>query len=700
MGSCALPAKVGIAINQHARDPIMSDLPASSSTSALLTVGGSLSDVIETNGDKDWVRIDLAPGEWVQVVQRGTGQSPLEDAFMSVYDDDGNLVTSDDELNSENSDFDAAVVFGGGAGGTYYIEAGAYRDMFRGGYTLDAVSVAPPTTDLLGTLDSGTQRNDSDNVVTVYFVPSGQRRDGLTSEGWTAYEQQRFEAGLAAIAAVANITFVTTTNPNADFQLVLDSDEFVNEDGSANRGLLGYFYLPFGTTSVGAFNAEGFGWNTNGGLEEGGLGFATIVHEALHGLGLAHPHDGSSVVPAVDIEFDDLGVNGLNQGVFTTMSYNSGYAGVANFSNNYGGEAGPMALDIAALQQLYGANTSTATGDDTYLLPNTNSAGTAWRSIWDAGGEDTIEYAGSRDVTIDLRAATLTNELGGGGFLSSAAGRSGGFTIANGVVIENASGGSGNDLLIGNAAGNTLSGNDGNDRLIGGAGDDELFGGNDSDLILGDAGDDVIHAGSGNDVTHGGAGDDTIDSGGGNDTVFGNSGSDHILGDSGTNELYGNSGKDVIDGGSDSDIINGGSGDDILRGHLSDDILLGERGRDTLEGGSGNDVLNGGLDADTLTGGEGADVFVFSYASDSFASQRDTITDFEIALDQIDLSSVATSQALTFIGSDSFDSAAQVRLAQSGSDTIVQLDKDGDGIAEMEIHVVGVSGLTSGDFII
>lgn len=51
---------------------------------------------------------------------------------------------------------------------------------------------------------------------------------------------------------------------------------------------------------------------------------------------------------------------------------------------------------------------------------------------------------------IDLRSATLEYTNGGGGYISYVAGVHGGFTIADGVVIENATGGSGADTLIGN----------------------------------------------------------------------------------------------------------------------------------------------------------------------------------------------------------------------------------------------------------
>ena len=100
----------------------------------------------------------------------------------------------------------------------------------------------------------------------------------------------------------------------------------------------------------------------------------------------------------------------MNQGIFTMMTYNDGWntgPDGASPSPNFGWEGTAMALDIAALQYLYGANQGFATGNDTYLLKNINEPGTFYTCIWDAGGVDTIRQDGSLDCTIDLRAATL-----------------------------------------------------------------------------------------------------------------------------------------------------------------------------------------------------------------------------------------------------------------------------------------------------
>ena len=76
----------------------------------------------------------------------------------------------------------------------------------------------------------------------------------------------------------------------------------------------------------------------------------------------------------------------------------------------------------------------------------------------------------------------------------------GGYSIANGVVIENAKGGAKGDLLIGNTANNMLEGNGGKDALFGFDGNDTLKGGADDDEMTGGDGNDRLEGGAGTDV--------------------------------------------------------------------------------------------------------------------------------------------------------------------------------------------------------
>lgn len=563
----------------------------------------------------------------------------------------------------------------------------------------------------------GTQL-DASEPINVFFVGRGGSRfigegDSYTSEGFNAYEQAQIMAALGAIEDVTNLKFNVVTNAaNADFQLVLDTNE-IGADG-----YLGVFNPPGETyEGIGIFNGIGAGWDRSagGGLEPGGYGYTTIVHELLHGLGLAHPHDTggtSSVMEGVSTAFNSYGENDLNQGIFTTMSYNSGYAngptgnrGASSLS--YGYEAGPMALDIAALQSLYGAGNHRG-GNTVYNLPDSNGTGTSWQSIWDTGGTDEIRYSGIRDITIDLREATLKQGDGGGGFVSMARNISGGFTIANGVMIENATSGSGDDWLVGNHGANEIDGNDGNDTIYGRDGDDILWGGAGRDYLSGGRDADILWGENGNDRIAGGGGRDALRGGNGNDVIIGGTDIDALYGGADNDRMYGGSYGDRMKGGIGNDRLFGGTGRDTMRGEDGADRLFGGHDSDALYGGNGNDLIEGGGGRDRAQGNGGQDTFIFSDLADvdRGSSRRDIIGDFANDVDTLDLSNidadatVGGNQAFDFIGRAGFTEAGQLRVQWSESRIVLQADVDGDGASDFEIELRNLASIQANDILL
>ncbi|MGB1539332.1 MAG: LamG-like jellyroll fold domain-containing protein, partial [Rickettsiales bacterium] len=108
---------------------------------------------------------------------------------------------------------------------------------------------------------------------------------------------------------------------------------------------------------------------------------------------------------------------------------------------------------------------------------------------------------------------------------------------------------------------------------------------------------------------------------------------------------------------------------------------------------------------DVLTGGGGDDIFHFASVRDSGvgAGNRDSITDFKQGTDadQIDFSDLALGGAGAFIGNAAFSGALELRWEQVGADTVLQIDADSDGAADMEILLENFTGtgLSAGDFI-
>ncbi len=143
--------------------------------------------------------------------------------------------------------------------------------------------------------------------------------------------------------------------------------------------------------------------------------------------------------------------------------------------------------------------------------------------------------------------------------------------------------------------------------------------------------------------------------------------------------------------------------DNQITGGTGADVLLGGAGNDNLNGAQGQDSLYGGAGSDLLTGGAGADFFIFKTSAES----SDTITDFEHLNDRIDLhliDSVATwagNQAFNFIGDADFGmKAGQLRFDVASDGVHVQGDTNGDGVADFDLFLEGVTTLTSADFIL
>lgn len=234
---------------------------------------------------------------------------------------------------------------------------------------------------------------------------------------------------------------------------------------------------------------------------------------------------------------------------------------------------------------------------------------------------------------------------------------------------------------LGTRRAEVIEGTAGNDHLRAGGGDDEVTALGGDDVLIGGRGSDTLDGGAGNDTIR--AGDDAS-TGGPVPTLVAVSG----------DELYGEDGNDHLVGGAGRDLISGGTGDDRLIGGDGDDILAGGEGRDRM------------------TGGAGADRFVFADAVESPRRAADTVTDFDrsegdvIDLGPIDADpGVPGDQGFAYIGDAAFSgtravpASAELRWEAKARGVLVQADIDGDGRADLEIMVLGATGMVAEDFL-
>ena len=555
--------------------------------------------------------------------------------------------------------YETGLSFYAATGGTYYLQAYGYHQAtggtpMIGGYTIDVSSRALADMDPLEAFIWDSAENvTADEIVNgvptvyIYFGAAGENfGSGETTYGW---QQNQIDAVMHVLnnqyTPVTGFNYVITNDASeATFKMITVQNttygaRFYPQDEAAYGPLAG----------VGSFNLLSGGFGTDpGSLLPGGFSYAVILHEFGHAHGIAHPHDtggGSEILAGVTAATGSLGAYNLNQGVYTVMSYNDGwplhpdgaraYAGPSNSGTGWSETLG--AFDIATLQARGYLTQPTNTGDTVYALVD-NQADASYQTILDTGGDDTIQYVGPRDVQIDLTAATLDYSPTGGGAISYASGVFGGFTIANGVVIENATGGNGNDVLIGNSADNGLTGGGGSDTVVyalatgsvtvdlvaqtasGGGGSDTL---DSIESAVGSRFNDVLTGNAGDNMLDGGDGDDLLIGGDGVDTLSYASVSGGVTVDLRINGLQTTGG-----GGNDTT-----SGFENLTGSAYNDTLIGTDGNNVMQGGAGNDVLQGLLGTDTLTyaGSTAAVSVLLSNASAQITggAGTDTISGFE-----------------------------------------------------------------------
>ena len=315
---------------------------------------------------------------------------------------------------------------------------------------------------------------------------------GYAPQGLTVYQQQQAKLCLQAWQDVANIKLVEVDSPekamitfgyyhgfssqhaHTAIRFSTQPDYYVNSIDSTISN-----QIWFNIDSLSSLKHPALGNDVR----------KTYIHELGHALGLDHPGNYSSTNGGYEYNApykqDSHQFSVMSYWDETTTGANHKYDetnGYYTYHMTYH-TAAPLLHDIAAIQKIHGANTTTRTGDSVYGFNSntdrdfyslTDSNQKAVFCVWDAGGNDTLDFSKySQKQRINLNEDSFSDV---GGF-------KGNVSIAQHTIIENAIGGSGNDVIVGNDTNNTIEGGKGDDIIYGGKGQDTLWGGNRNDVV-------------------------------------------------------------------------------------------------------------------------------------------------------------------------------------------------------------------------
>lgn len=343
----------------------------------------------------------------------------------------------------------------------------------------------------------GVLMNDHHSHTDTATLLSGHRWAGQDGDGHTlvtySFSQAHSQYGADVAAFSATLTAFSAED-QAQVRQVLDGIEAVCNlrfvevpDDGVQCGLIRYAY----SQAPNQAGHTGFGFGPSSRPEAGDVWIGAaqtalewvhmrphlFLHETLHALGLKHPFDGAQQLAAED--------NFMGN---TVMSYSAIAGAPYGALSRY--PVTPMPLDIAALQDLYGASSHNE-GDTVYDLSGIDFQ-SGFSALWDGGGIDRLDASQlAHSVQLDLRQGQRSDV---GAQVQAFGYQPAGLdfdvsrldydhTLALCADIENATGSQFGDLLIGNDLDNVLDGGAGDDLFVVAAGRKKIIGGAGRDTV-------------------------------------------------------------------------------------------------------------------------------------------------------------------------------------------------------------------------
>jgi hypothetical protein len=472
-------------------DSVLAETGANLSGPAKLVTAARVQQMIDSGFDSglDIALVLSAASSEIRLV------SPVLVGLASVIDAAKSTISGSEDPNTDNADL---------------LSAAQSKSAAISG--IDHDSLVPLDNYIIATLyegDSWVNFQDASDPITYSF------NEILPSE-YTWLDPLDWQPLTSTVRDVADeIMFITDGIILPDIEEISSNGQIRLNMVETDAGIAGYAYFPGFGVGGDIFLGLDVGTDTeSGNIEPYGAGRSTIVHELGHVLGLTHPFEGASILPA-----------GEDHSANTVMSYTDFRMWVPQFSGTLTGSGSEvsalysmvtpdqfMRYDIAALQAVYGPDTNYRASDTRYTFGDAPF----YTTIWDAGGEDILDFGGTeyynvidltpgthsdinfRDIDTQIadQQAVFQSQLGtsyhddwvANAFTDQSANIYTGenaLAIAWGTIIENVIGGLAGNRITDNAVDNFLTGGTADDLFyLGAGGFDTVVGGGGYDLVM------------------------------------------------------------------------------------------------------------------------------------------------------------------------------------------------------------------------
>ena len=339
--------------------------------------------VAATSSGLPWTQIGLAAGGTVAAGSMAyagyqfltpTSSTPAPTSASSTPSTDSPIISTDSPIASDGASVQEESVQGA-----------QYNSYFTGEVIIDSLLSAEEEH------WAGAGKYNTSATITYSFSDTGSAlsdRENVDVQSIPSFFKQHVRDELDGLETIANLTFVEVSDTGSFNSATGEGRGHINitvadEDIGTSFAVLPTGVEPWKNDAGGDVVFDGVLLEDGYWVDEYRGGEMIITHEILHALGLEHPFEGYLFAPSY-----------IDNQYYTALSYTEVY-GESYFPS------ASMIADIAALQHLYGANTSTNADDTTYSF---DSQEVFLGTIWDAGGVDSIRHSGSRDAVINLYA--------------------------------------------------------------------------------------------------------------------------------------------------------------------------------------------------------------------------------------------------------------------------------------------------------